>query len=167
MTESKLYLNFFKSYYYIFTFFGLIGLIAAYYLVFQLPTIYVAERMYEFPYTLDSAPSVEKESEQAVSILRAAQLKEELGIQKSTVSVFKPGPFSVNIAVKDLNAEDAVYNMSVLGGYFSQKFQVHEIGNETFTTETKPFVKYLALGFFTSEMTALFISLFLAYLKKY
>ncbi len=167
MTESKSYLNFFKSYFHIFTFFGLIGLIVAYYLFSQLPTVYVAERMYEFPYTLDNASSVEKESEQAVSILRAPQLKEELGIQKSTISIYKPGPFAISIMVKDLNAEDAVYNMSVLGGYFNQKYQTQEIGNETFSSEPKPLLKYLLLGFSSAEMVGLFLALTLAYLKKY
>lgn len=167
MTESRSYINFLKSYVLVFVLFGLIGLIAAYYLFSKLPTIYRVERLYEFPYTLENASAVEKESEQAVTILRSPQLKEELGIQKSTVSIYKPGPFSVSISVKDMDAADAVYNMSVLAGYFSQKYQTQEIGNETFISEPKPLSKYLFLGFFSAELFCLFLTLTLAYLKRY
>lgn len=167
MKESQLYLKFLKDFWLLFVFFGLIGVIGSYYLLSRLPTVYMAERMYEVTYTLDTAVAVEKASEQIVTVLRASQLKEGLGIQSSEVVVFKPGPFALTLQVKNIQPEKTVNHLDTLGGYLTSKYQVNEVGRETFTIQTKPVLKYLLLGILAGEITALTFALAISYLKRF
>ncbi len=167
MKESSLYLKFLKDFGVLFIFFGLIGCITSYYLLSKVPTSYIAERLYEFPYTLDNAAAVEKDSEQVVSVLRAPQLKEELGIQESLITVYKPGPFSLTLQVKSQNAENAVNSLSVISGYLLSKYQVNEIGKDIFFIEIKPTARYLFSGLISGEITALLFSLLISYFRRY
>lgn len=167
MKESVLYINFAKSFLLLFVLFGFLGLIFGYYFANRLPTYYLSEKLYQFSYTLDNAAAVEKESDQVVAILRSSQLKQELLIQSSQISIYKPGPFLVSMQVRSLDAQLAVNNLNTLSGYLTQNYQVSEIGKETFNIEIKPYTKYSLTGLLIGEVSALVISLFLSYLKKY
>jgi hypothetical protein len=123
--------------------------------------------LYEFPYTVENAAIVEKESEQVVTVLRAPQLKEDLKIKTTQVVTYKPSPFALVLQTKNTEADKAVSAMITLGGYLTSKYQVNEIGKETFYAETKPYSKYLFLGLISGELTALVFSLILTYLKRY
>lgn len=112
MKESLLYINFAKSFLLLFVLFGLLGLIFGYYFASRLPTYYLTEKLYQFSYTLENAVSVEKESDQVVAILRSSHLKQELLIQSSQISIYKPGPFLVSMQVKSVDAEQAVNNLN-------------------------------------------------------
>jgi hypothetical protein len=167
MKESLLYINFAKSFLLLFVLFGLLGLIFGYYFASRLPTYYLTEKLYQFSYTLENAVSVEKESDQVVAILRSSHLKQELLIQSSQISIYKPGPFLVSMQVKSVDAEQAVNNLNTLSGYLTQNYKVNEIGKETFNIENKPYPKFSLIGFLIGEVSALIISLFLSYFKKY
>lgn len=167
MKESYLYLNFLKTFGLLFVLLAIIGLIMSYYFVNKLPDIYISERLYGFNYKLENAAAVEKESEQVVTVLRSKNLIEELRINESQVNIYKPGPFAVAIQVKSQNAELAVSNLMTLSGYVESKYQVEQIGKEVFSTEPKPYFKYMFSGFIVGELTALFVSLAISYFKRY
>lgn len=167
MRESRLYLQFIRDFGLLFVLFGLIGLIIAFYLLKQQPTVYVSERMYEFDYTLENAAAVEKQSEEVVASLRSPQLKEELRLSSSEIAIYKPGPFSIALQTKDPNAEKSMSNLVVLSGYLTGKYQVNQVGKEIFFVEPKPYFKYFIAGIVLAELVALLFSLIISYFKRY
>ena len=167
MKESYLYLNFLKTFGLLFVLLAIIGLIMSYYFVNKLPDIYISERLYGFNYKLENAAAVEKESEQVVTVLRSKNLIEKLRISESQVNIYKPGPFAVAIQVKSQNAEQSVRNLLTFSGYLESKYQVEQIGREVFSTEPKPYFKYMFSGFIVGELIALFVSLVTSYFKHY
>lgn len=167
MKESRQYLNFLKSYFILFLITGMIGFSLSLWKAAGLKADYQAERMFEFSYTADNEPQMEKQSDEAVAVLRSSQLKEELGLQSSVISVFKPGPVSVVIQVKNQNAETAVNGATKLGGYFLQSYPGKEVGNQIIRTVNPSYGKQLLLGLAAGLAAGLIISLILSYFKNY
>lgn len=165
--ESRLYLNYFKSFWLLFVFTLVIGAAIAVYSVSQKPRIFVSERMFQFEYNEENAAVVEKETEQVVSVLRSGQLKESLGLQSTELRVFKPGPFSITLQVKSEKAENSVNNLSKISGFLTQNYKATEIGRETFAVENPNYVKYLFIGLLGGSLMGLMLSLSLSYLKNY
>ncbi len=167
MKESRLYLQFFRNFISLFVLLAIIGVILGFYWRSQLPTKYVTERMYEFPYTLENAAAVEKETEQVIAVLRSNQLKKKLNISSSEIIVFKSAPFAVTLQVKDQEAERSFQSMITLAGFMTAKYETNQIGQELFLVDSKPLLKYLLIGFIFGEITALFFSLMISYFKQY
>lgn len=145
----------------------IVGLSVAYVVYLQKPVLYTAERLFQFNYTLENAAVVEKESNQVVSILRSPQLKEQLGLQETVVTVYKPGPFSINLQTKNTNPELAIANLDKLAYYLSSSYQVQEIGTETFNRENPQIEKLFILGLLAGLGGGLILSLAISYIKSY
>ncbi len=165
--ESQLYISFVQSFFLMLISTTLIGLLVGLWLAVGLKSSYSAQRLFQFPYTEQNAVFVEKQSNEAVSVLRSSQLKEDLGIQQSQVIIFKPSAFLISIQVVNENAEEAVESLSKLVGFFSQSYLVTEIGSITLTTIQPPFLRFLTLGSLVGFLLGLFLSLVISYFRKY
>lgn len=167
MKESRLYLQFFRSYFLVLLVTAIIGLGAGFWFVSQQKDLFVSERMFEFPYTYENAAAVEKKSEEAVTILRSPQLKEQLGMQVTQVVIFRPGPFAIKIQTKGQNAESSINNLDKLSSYAMQSYPIREIGTEVSFIERDNPWKWICLGLFGGLGTGLLLSLIFSYLKNY
>lgn len=143
------------------------GLTAAFWVYSQKPVLYNAERLFQFNYSLENAPIVEKESNDVVTILRSAQLKEQLGMQETTVTVFKPGPFSITLQAKSVNPEAAVVNLNKISYYLSSAYQVKEIGSMVFYKENSHPERIFLLGILAGIGSGILVSLVISYIKTY
>ena len=165
--ESQQYLVFLKNYFLILISGTLIGLLIGFWLVLGIKPQYSAQRLFEFPYSEQNAAFTEKQANEAVSVLRSNQLKEQLGIQKSTVTIYKPGAFLIHIQVANENAEKSVEALLKIVNFFSQSYLTAEVGSMTLTTVNPPFIKYLGTGSMLGFFCGFVLSLLISYFKKY
>lgn len=165
--ESALYLAFFNRNFFLILSLLLVGGTGGIVYSSTQPALYVNERFYEFDFTHENAAAVEKESSEVVSVLRSAQLKEQLGIQKSSVVVFKPGPFSLIIQTKNTDPESSIFANDQLRQFLSSNYQVEEIGIGVAFNEKVSLIRYGLIGALIGLVVGFLVSLVLAYFRTY
>lgn len=161
MKESAIFINYFKNNTVIILIPTFIVAAALYYFQWRQPYINFKSRLY----------SIEKAAlltDNFVSIIRDAHLKEEIGINKdSKVIAYKSGPLTVDITLVNLDENQAAKDSAILESYIVKKYPINRVGHELSyakkTTEWILAIIGLGIGFIFGNI----LSLTKIYLSKY
>lgn len=166
MKESSLYLNFFKRNLLWFILFPVIGLSAAYILLGNVPILYQYSSLYELVYDQSNVQVKISEADEAVTLLRSTNLHSELRVP-SAVTIFKPGPLSINLETSSVDQNLAEKDLQTLSQYLQSHYQVKKIGDNSLSQAYPPLLKYLLLGLAGGFVLAFIFSLAREYFRNF
>jgi len=129
MKESQRYIKFFCRNIWILLVACVVGGCLGYLYQASQPVVYTTASLY----SLDESRLVASEGviklDQAVAILRAEQMRRELGIDtKSQVIIFKNSPLTVSLAVANADERLSKIDLGRIESYLSTNFPVKQLG---------------------------------------
>lgn len=166
LRESRLYIDFFRKNLLIILIPALFGIGSALYAYNQAEEVKVIEQVFEFEYDRQLANFVEKQSDEAVALLRSKQQMQGLGIKEKLI-VFKPGPFLVKIQAKGINKQQIAADLEKANSYMINTYPVSNFGEPVLYSEKPQLWRFLMLGFLAGLGVGVISSLTVSYFRYY
>lgn len=168
MKESRLFLNYFKNNIILILIPTLLVAAVFYYFQWRQPYINLKSRLYILEHDQNNIEKAAALTDNFVSIIRNAHLKQEIGINKqSKVIAYKSGPLIIDITLANLDENQVGIDSAILESYIIKKYPINRIGHEiSYTKKTSEWilgVTGLGIGFILGNI----LSLVKIYLSKY
>lgn len=168
MKESYLFLNYFKKNTVLILIPTLIVAAVFYYFQWRQPYINLKSRLYILEYDQNNIEKAALLTDNFVSIIRDAHLKEEIGINKqSKVIAYKTGSLTIDITLANLDENQAAKDSDILESYIVKKYPINRIGHRlSYVEKTSEWILAiigLGIGFILGNI----LSLIKIYLSKY
>ena len=165
--ESAIYLNFLKSFWWLFLTLMLIGgLIGAWFAIKQPPTSFTEVQL-EAGVKLEKMQDNILLADEVVGILRSRSIQAGLMISKETkIVAHKNGPLMVNLLVESSSLELASKEATTLSNYVVARYGFQVLGTNSGNSSGKIFLMVL-IGIGGGLFLGLIMSLLKTYLKNY
>lgn len=168
MKESRKYLHFFQQNFLLIVVPALSLAVGSYLYTTSLPTIYEQTELWQLPYTTDNIHTQVALTDQAIGVLRAETLHQQLGLSENTeVVVFKPSPLSISTTTKGTNPEMLAKDLETLKQYGQQQYQATQVGQRITTQTFSNHWLYVAGGLGIGVILGILLSLIKTYFSEY
>lgn len=167
MRESRLYLNFFKKNLLVFALFGLTSLGIGFAYQTRQPVQVELTSLWQMDYDQTNVSERIALTDQAVTLVRSANLKSSISSPDVKIAVYKPGPLAIEIKTTGQVERVVAEVHRQFADYLISHFPVKQIGQEVVAYQQPQLVLGASLGLMVGLGIGLLISLIKTYLEKY
>lgn len=165
--ESFIYLNFLRSFWWLFLSLMLIGGLTGAWFTIKQPPKSFTEVQLETGVRLDKVQDNILLADEVVGVLRSRSVQSELMISKKTKTVVhKNGPLLVNLLVENPSIELASKEATTLSNYVVARYGFQVLGTSSGNSSREMFLMVL-IGIGAGLFLGLILSLLKTYLKNY
>jgi hypothetical protein len=133
----------------------------------NMPVVFHSSILLEMEYTDQNVRDRVVLTDEAVTLARSDQVKNQLGTEAFDITVHKAGPLLISIVSSDIQPSIAINSEKKVIDYLKDKFPLREIGYaKQYSDKTNPSIFGLG-GLLIGALVGLFTSLITEYFRKY
>lgn len=166
MRESRLYLNFLKNNLLVLIVLSVTGASIGWFYQLRQPTNIERSSLWEMNYNQTNVVDRIALADQAVTLMRSAQLSNKLQIE-ADLTAFKPGPLALTLTASSISLDQSQVALGRAEEYLKSHYPVSEVGQATTVTKPPNLMLGLSFGLMVGLTVGLIISLARAYFSYY